>query len=192
MDSRSVSQQGDAASITEAMLSGRLRHHLPHEEWSTFTYHGKLQKAVPPDLEQSEERQLPAAVVELTQTAPSVQLGPYCWVVLLCWQLERVFGKWAWSERQVPKELLKKEEAVIPQTALAGAGAAVAAAAAGAFAENAAGEHAFRHTSTAPYGRPDDQPEAAASGTPTRRKSAKGHASVFSCHYLEPYSYPIN
>lgn len=92
----------------------------------------------------------------------------------------------------MPEELLKKEGAVIPQTALAAVVAAVAAAAAGAFAENAAGEHAFQHTSTAPYGRPDDQPEAAASGTPARRKpAAKGHASVFSSHYLTPYSYPI-
>lgn len=166
--------------------------YFAHREWSTFTYHGKLRKAVQSDLEQSEERQLPTAVAELTQTAPSVQLELYCWAVLLCWQLEQVFGRWAWSERQAPEELLKKEGAVIPQTAPVVAVAAVAAAAVGAFAENAAGEHAFRHTSTAPYGRPDDQPEAAASGTPARRKPAKVHASVFSGHYLTPYSYPIN
>lgn len=90
----------------------------------------------------------------------------------------------------MPEELLKKEGVVIPQTGLAVvAVAAAAAAAAGAFAENAVGEHAFQHTSTAPYGRPDDQPEAAASGTPATRKPAKGHASVFSKpHTLIPLS----
>lgn len=91
----------------------------------------------------------------------------------------------------MPEELLQKEGAVIPQTGLAAVVAAVVAAAAGAFAENAVGEHAFQHTSTAPYGKPDDQPEAAASGTPATRKPAKGHGSVFSRHYLTPYSYSI-